>query len=729
MYRLVHVLIVVACIALVRAPARDAHAQGFAVNSATDAVDAAPGNGVCETASPGTCTLRAAIQEANATPGDDTITIPPGVYALTIAGVGEDLAATGDLDLTERVTIVGASSTATEINGGDLDVVFDIKSSVIAPHVVRIQHLRITNGNGTSFAGGGVVNHGSAELSSVTIDENEAHGLRGGGGVANIDNGGRLRITDSLVSNNHSDCGGGGILNYNADLEISDSIVQGNTEICAAGGGILNDNGIMSVADSVVRFNSSGALIGGGGISNRGSLSSTLIERSTLHDNEGLDGGGIKHDQGSMTIRASAIARNRAETGQGGGIWSDVGDSVAGDLTIEDSTIAGNSAFAGGGLYLDDAAVQIRTTTIRGNDATDGGGIAAAGSMINMTNSTISGNRATNKGGGIDACYCVMNHVTVAANSAGYGGGVLLTGQAVHNGGVLEARNTLIAGNTADGGLMPNLGCDGDGVFDSLGHNLIQDIYLPPPQVSGCTVTGDTSGNIVGVPAGLGALAGYGGPTFTHVLLGSSPAIDGADSVGCAAADQRGEARPEDGDGSGSAECDIGAYERCDSSDSGTDADNDGITTAGESSMRTDPCVNDTDHDGCADGEEAGANPSQGGSRDALSPYDFFAVPAPTGPATGANGRFIFTPTSVRNKAITLQDVGVVLEYVGRSSVMADYTEDNNADGLADGTQLDRTPSTVAGEPWRSGAPNGAISLQDVGVALAQVGHSCIAPP
>ena len=43
-----------------------AHAAAtFTVNSATDAVDATPGDGVCATAG-SVCTLRAAIQEANA---------------------------------------------------------------------------------------------------------------------------------------------------------------------------------------------------------------------------------------------------------------------------------------------------------------------------------------------------------------------------------------------------------------------------------------------------------------------------------------------------------------------------------------------------------------------------------------------------------------------------------------------------------------------------------------
>src|SRR5262245_25876067 len=84
-------------------------AAEFVVDSTTDAVDSKPGDGVCATAA-GVCTLRAAIQEANAHAGKDAITLPAGSYLLAIAGPGEDAAATGDLDITDDLVLTGAGA-------------------------------------------------------------------------------------------------------------------------------------------------------------------------------------------------------------------------------------------------------------------------------------------------------------------------------------------------------------------------------------------------------------------------------------------------------------------------------------------------------------------------------------------------------------------------------------------------------------------------------------------
>ena len=67
----------------VAALAPSADAATFTVNGTADLVDANPGDGICASAGPASiCSLRAVIEQANASPGDDTIVVPAGTYVL-----------------------------------------------------------------------------------------------------------------------------------------------------------------------------------------------------------------------------------------------------------------------------------------------------------------------------------------------------------------------------------------------------------------------------------------------------------------------------------------------------------------------------------------------------------------------------------------------------------------------------------------------------------------------
>src|SRR5688500_3377191 len=114
-------LVVLGPLLIIGQPARPAYAATFTVTSTADEVDANPGNGACASAS-GACTLRAAVMEANALGGSDRITLPAGTYTLTIAGRGEDAAATGDLDVDGgTLEVVGAGIGTTVIDPNQLD--------------------------------------------------------------------------------------------------------------------------------------------------------------------------------------------------------------------------------------------------------------------------------------------------------------------------------------------------------------------------------------------------------------------------------------------------------------------------------------------------------------------------------------------------------------------------------------------------------------------------------
>src|SRR5207248_1366560 len=113
----------------------------------------------------GDCSLREAIQAANtdsaidactAGAGADTITVPAGTYTLSVAGIGEDANATGDLDITGMLIINGAGSSSTIVDGGAIDRVFDVH-----PTTVQINGITIRNGDTSTATGGGILNTGT----------------------------------------------------------------------------------------------------------------------------------------------------------------------------------------------------------------------------------------------------------------------------------------------------------------------------------------------------------------------------------------------------------------------------------------------------------------------------------------------------------------------------------------------------------------------------------------
>src|SRR5271170_301522 len=118
----------------------------------------------------GQISLRSAIQAADAKPNADTIILPAGTITLTIGGLPEDNAASGDLDIRGNLTIKGKGAGATVIDGNNLDRVFQVLSGSVAISGVTIQH-------GLAAEGGGLLNSGGkVTLTSVSIVNNLAIG-------------------------------------------------------------------------------------------------------------------------------------------------------------------------------------------------------------------------------------------------------------------------------------------------------------------------------------------------------------------------------------------------------------------------------------------------------------------------------------------------------------------------------------------------------------------------
>jgi CSLREA domain-containing protein len=203
--------------------AAPATAATFHVDSEADEVDVAPGDGVCASANDG-CTLRAALQEANALAGPDTIRLPAGMYGLTHTGANEDQAASGDLDLRGRLRLLGSGTATTIVDGKNGDRVFD----VLGRARVTLTKLTVRGGNLPNDQGGGIQTDSMSRvvLKRLLVEDNIAVA---GGGVAAL---GHLKVVASTVRENTASVGGGlAVMN----AEIRGSTFDGNLATGLAG--------------------------------------------------------------------------------------------------------------------------------------------------------------------------------------------------------------------------------------------------------------------------------------------------------------------------------------------------------------------------------------------------------------------------------------------------------------------------------------------------------------
>lgn len=319
--------------------ASPASAAIFDVNSVVDAVDATI-DGTCASAT-GECTLRAAIQEANATPlVDDVINVPAGKYTLKLVGANENAAATGDLDLLGNVQINGAGAKGTVIKGKK-DRVFHVVAGVTA----TISNLTVSKGKagekgqiGDEFNGGGIFSENAATtLQNVVVAKNQTSD--DGGGIAAI-GGGTLTLTDVLISGNKAADDAGGIDIDGADATLTNVTVAKNKSADDAGG-IEIEDGTLTMVNSTVSGNKGVENAGGVSCEVSGTISLTNV---TIKGNKTKVGGGGLGSDGacSVTIHNVLLDKNKP-------------DNCAGVITL-----AGGNLDSGGSSCLGDAPQKLK---------------------------------------------------------------------------------------------------------------------------------------------------------------------------------------------------------------------------------------------------------------------------------------------------------------------------------------------------------------------------------
>jgi predicted outer membrane repeat protein len=468
------------------------------VNTVADAVSATDG----------VMSLREAVSQAIATAGADEITFSPTVFAtartitlqlgeIRIPGTGES----------NKLTIRGPNAELT-ISGNKKFVAFEFDQHAF----VTLEHMTISECQG-SYGGAIVNNGGNLTTKNVTFLNNVADD-RGGA----IYNGGTLTVLESTFEDNkgYGGGGGGGAIWNEGTLTLSNSRITNNYGFAA---GAMYNIGTMVIDNTLVENNRSSQ--NGGGITNRTQLT---VVNSTFRGNQAAGtGGGINAGDAAVTVvRGSLLSGNRA--GEGAGISNGTRLVITGSL-LENNIAAGR----GGGLLHGGPSALIEQTTISGNYAAHGGGVFVMSPAIAPPDDRFT-----------------ISQSTIHKNAATGGPGLYVES------GATELLNSIVAGNTS---------LDGT----SLDYVVLAATTTARWSLIGFSGVGTISGTnlLRSDNPMLEPLQENGGPTKTHALLPGSPAIDAGSNA--LAVDKDGNPLPHDQRGIFSrifnGRVDIGAFE------------------------------------------------------------------------------------------------------------------------------------------------------------------------
>ncbi len=247
------------------------------------------------------CSLREAVDAANATGGPDEVVLPAGTYTLTRTGGDENLNDSGDLDISESLTISGAVSATTIIH-----------------QAVSGQRVLHATAPGTNLT-----------LSGVTIEGGNTFSL---GGAISSDN--DVTLTDTTFTDNNSMLSGGAV--YAGGDVTATRVTFSGSDSGSLGGAISSDNDV-SLTDTT--FTDNNATSSGGAIYLGGNVTATNLTMSGNHSK--VNGGGISADGSFVRVSNGTIVGNTADSdgngsGQGGGLW------VGAPSSITNTILSGN---------------------------------------------------------------------------------------------------------------------------------------------------------------------------------------------------------------------------------------------------------------------------------------------------------------------------------------------------------------------------------------------------
>lgn len=298
---------------------------------------------VANTLDSGPGSLRNAVQASNALAGADIIQFDPTV-------TGTIHLTSGELLITDNLTILGPGSSTLAISGENHSRVFEVQGAN-----ATIQGLSIQNGL-ADVGAGAAVNLGTLNLVSDTFANNHATGYLGGGAVEGSVS--TINVVNDTFVGNTADFNGGAITNgtFNT-LNVSTSIFVANTAKNAGGGAIYN-------WDQAISAN---------------------VSNSVFAVNSAKWGGAILNNS-DLTVNSDMFMANRAESG--GAVYN-IG---SGHSTINSSTFQYNTASYVGGAIYSGSNLVLSNSTIQNNQASNGGGVLAKAGTLSTIADVITQN-------------------------------------------------------------------------------------------------------------------------------------------------------------------------------------------------------------------------------------------------------------------------------------------------------------------------------------------------
>ncbi|HNG31453.1 MAG TPA: putative Ig domain-containing protein [Blastocatellia bacterium] len=237
----------------------------FTVSSLLDTSDAAPGNGVCADAN-GQCTLRAAIEEANAVTACSPLVIDFGVNGT-----------------------INPATALPQLNHPNL--------SIVGPGAKLLTVAR--PGNAPNF-GIFIINAGTrVSISGLTITGGAPSGDGGG-----IFNNGLLTLRECAIVGNAADHGGGLRNFFNGTATISECLFSNNRAFQTGAG--IHSSGTLTLTNTT--FSGNAANFGGGGI-NRFAGDATLTNCTFADNTAAFEGSHLRKEAGgTFSLRNTLVA-------------------------------------------------------------------------------------------------------------------------------------------------------------------------------------------------------------------------------------------------------------------------------------------------------------------------------------------------------------------------------------------------------------------------------------